>query len=83
MGEVGIGYTTVDVQFDKVIDLGGSDPNTDPGTARICRQIIRWSAPVGAAVNQAELRKSGTAVRLTVTGLPRPGHRVHGQSAKG
>ena len=69
MGDVGIGYTSVDVQFDKTIDLGGSDPTTDPGTARNVANYT-FTSPAGVTVNQAEVRKSGKAVRLSVSGLP-------------
>ena len=62
------GQQTVDIQFDKVIDLGGADPSVDPGTARNIANYT-FVSPSGAAVTQAEVRKSGKAVRLTVTGL--------------
>ena len=64
----GGGAQTVDVQFDKILDLGGTDPVADPGTARNAANYT-FVSPSGATVSQVELRKSGTAVRLTVTGL--------------
>ena len=68
MGEVNTGFQTVDIQFDKILDLGGTDPITDPGTARNVANYT-FVSPSGATVSTAELRKNGTAVRLTVTGL--------------
>jgi len=67
MGNASAGTTTLDVQFDKIIDLGGADPVADPGTARNTANYTFVSP--AASVTSAEIRKSGKAVRLTVTGL--------------
>ena len=64
----GGGAQTVDIQFDKILDLGGTDPIADPGTARNAANYT-FVSPSGATVTTAELRTSGTAVRLTVSGL--------------
>jgi hypothetical protein len=68
MGAIPYGVITVDVQFDKILDMGGADPVADPGTARNAANYT-FVSPSGATVSQAELRKDGTAVRLTVSGL--------------
>jgi hypothetical protein len=68
MGNASGGGTTVDVQFDKVVDLGGADPVADPGTARNTANYT-FVSPGGATVTSAEIRKSGKAVRLTVNNL--------------
>ena len=68
MGDASGGYQTVDVQFNKTLDLGGTDPTTDPGTARNAANYTIVT-PSGGTVSTADLRKNGKAVRLTVSGV--------------